>query len=165
MALTRSLKRARDAAIETLRWVASFPFPDISRDYEFVALRHPDEYLTVYAHARSLTVKPGDTVHRGQVIAKGPAPEGEAPSKLIDRRIRDLGDCKAAFPLYDQAIALREGLVERDGRPELAEKLAGTYFNKAVAVNKFGDHRAAVALYDLAITMRERLERANRRHS
>jgi sulfhydrogenase subunit alpha len=39
-----SLKRARDLAIETLRWVAAFPFPEVARDYEFVALRHPDEY-------------------------------------------------------------------------------------------------------------------------
>jgi len=38
------LKRGRDRAIETLRWAATFPFPDITRDYEFVALRHPDEY-------------------------------------------------------------------------------------------------------------------------
>jgi coenzyme F420-reducing hydrogenase alpha subunit len=27
-----------------VRWVAKFPFPDFERDYEFVALRHPDEY-------------------------------------------------------------------------------------------------------------------------
>ena len=27
-----------------VRWVATFPFPDFERDYEFVALRHPDEY-------------------------------------------------------------------------------------------------------------------------
>ena len=27
-----------------MRWVAGFPFPDFERDYEFVALRHPDEY-------------------------------------------------------------------------------------------------------------------------
>jgi sulfhydrogenase subunit alpha len=39
-----SLKRARDQAIETLRWTAGFPFPEFVRDYEFVALRHPDEY-------------------------------------------------------------------------------------------------------------------------
>jgi coenzyme F420-reducing hydrogenase alpha subunit len=39
-----SLKQAHDLAIETLRWVATFPFPDMTRDYEFVALRHPDEY-------------------------------------------------------------------------------------------------------------------------
>jgi sulfhydrogenase subunit alpha len=39
-----SLKRARDRAIESLRWTAGFPFPEFFRDYEFVALRHPDEY-------------------------------------------------------------------------------------------------------------------------
>jgi len=39
-----SLKRARDQAIETLHWTAGFPFPEFVRDYEFVALRHPDEY-------------------------------------------------------------------------------------------------------------------------
>lgn len=42
--LTEDLKRARDLAIETVRWVAQFPFPDFERDYEFVALRHPEEY-------------------------------------------------------------------------------------------------------------------------
>ncbi|HSA82995.1 MAG TPA: Ni/Fe hydrogenase subunit alpha [Geminicoccaceae bacterium] len=42
--LTDSLERARDAAIETVRWVAAFDFPICERDYEFVSLRHPDEY-------------------------------------------------------------------------------------------------------------------------
>lgn len=35
---------ARDAAIETIRWVASFPYPDFVPDHTFVALRHEDEY-------------------------------------------------------------------------------------------------------------------------
>lgn len=38
------LKWARDAAVETVRWTATLPFPDFEQDYEFVALRHPDEY-------------------------------------------------------------------------------------------------------------------------
>jgi sulfhydrogenase subunit alpha len=38
------LKWALDAALETVRWVASFSFPSFERDYEFVALRHPSEY-------------------------------------------------------------------------------------------------------------------------
>jgi coenzyme F420-reducing hydrogenase alpha subunit len=38
------LKWARDAALETVRWTATLPFPDFEQDYEFVALRHPDEY-------------------------------------------------------------------------------------------------------------------------
>ncbi len=42
--VVESLKRARDDAIATLRWAAAFPFPDCTRDYEFVALRHPDDY-------------------------------------------------------------------------------------------------------------------------
>ncbi|HYA63300.1 MAG TPA: Ni/Fe hydrogenase subunit alpha [Candidatus Sulfotelmatobacter sp.] len=43
-ALEPELKWARDAAVETARWVATFTFPDFQRDYEFVALRHPSEY-------------------------------------------------------------------------------------------------------------------------
>jgi len=42
--LVDELAWARDAALETVRWVASFEFPDFEPDYEFVALRHPDEY-------------------------------------------------------------------------------------------------------------------------
>ena len=42
--LAERLKWARDAALETVRWVAAFPFPDFEQDYEFVALNHPDEY-------------------------------------------------------------------------------------------------------------------------
>ena len=38
------LRWARDAALETVRWVSAFPFPEFEQDYEFVALRHPDEY-------------------------------------------------------------------------------------------------------------------------
>jgi sulfhydrogenase subunit alpha len=42
--VAEGLKRARDHAVATLRWVAGFPFPEIERDYEFVAVRHPEEY-------------------------------------------------------------------------------------------------------------------------
>jgi coenzyme F420-reducing hydrogenase alpha subunit len=42
--LTEQLKWAREAALETVRWAATLPFPEFERDYEFVALRHPDEY-------------------------------------------------------------------------------------------------------------------------
>ena len=39
--LAERLKWARDAALETVRWVATLPFPDFERNYIFVALRHP----------------------------------------------------------------------------------------------------------------------------
>ncbi|MEZ5786279.1 MAG: Ni/Fe hydrogenase subunit alpha [Xanthobacteraceae bacterium] len=42
--LAEKLKHARDAAVETVRWVAGFDFPDCERDYEFVALCPAAEY-------------------------------------------------------------------------------------------------------------------------
>ena len=42
--LADRLREARAIAIELVRWVATLPFPEFERDYEFVALRHPDEY-------------------------------------------------------------------------------------------------------------------------
>ncbi len=42
--LVDELEWARDAALDTVRWVAGFPFPDFEQDYQFVALRHPSRY-------------------------------------------------------------------------------------------------------------------------
>ena len=42
--MVEKLESAREAALETVRWVAGFKFPEFEQDYEFVALRHPDEY-------------------------------------------------------------------------------------------------------------------------
>jgi sulfhydrogenase subunit alpha len=42
--LVDELKWGRDAALETVRWTATLPFPDFAADYEFVALRHEGEY-------------------------------------------------------------------------------------------------------------------------
>lgn len=42
--LAEQLKSARDMAVALTRWTATLPFPEIEQDYEFVALRHPDEY-------------------------------------------------------------------------------------------------------------------------
>lgn len=42
--LLEQFKWGREAALETVRWVAQFPFPDFTQDYEFVALHHPQEY-------------------------------------------------------------------------------------------------------------------------
>ncbi len=43
-AMVPDLEWAREAALATLRWVATLSAPDFEHDYEFVALRHPDEY-------------------------------------------------------------------------------------------------------------------------
>jgi sulfhydrogenase subunit alpha len=44
LGLAEALKRARDEALEAVRWAATLDFPDFEQDYEFVSLRHPDEY-------------------------------------------------------------------------------------------------------------------------
>lgn len=42
--LAEELKWARDAALETIRWVSTFDFPDFEKEYEFVSLVHPTYY-------------------------------------------------------------------------------------------------------------------------
>ena len=42
--LREQLRRALEASMETVRWVAGLPFPNFERDYTFVALRHVSEY-------------------------------------------------------------------------------------------------------------------------
>jgi sulfhydrogenase subunit alpha len=42
--LVDDLEWGLEAARETVRWTAGLEFPDFEQDYEFVALRHPDEY-------------------------------------------------------------------------------------------------------------------------
>lgn len=51
--LVDDLEWGLEAAVDTVRWVSQFPFPDFERDYEFVALRHPDRYA----------------IHRGRVVS------------------------------------------------------------------------------------------------
>jgi sulfhydrogenase subunit alpha len=42
--LVDRLKQARDDAVDTVRWVSAFDFPEFEEPYEFVALRRPGEY-------------------------------------------------------------------------------------------------------------------------
>ncbi len=42
--ILQKLKWALEASIETVKWTSTFNFPDFEQDYEFVSLRHPDEY-------------------------------------------------------------------------------------------------------------------------
>jgi len=42
--LVEDLEWAQQASIEAVQWTAGLEFPDFEQDYEFVALRHPDEY-------------------------------------------------------------------------------------------------------------------------
>lgn len=42
--MVERLRLAREAAQATVRWVSGFKFPEFEQEYEFVALRHRDEY-------------------------------------------------------------------------------------------------------------------------
>ncbi|MFQ6026657.1 MAG: Ni/Fe hydrogenase subunit alpha [Dehalococcoidia bacterium] len=42
--LVDDLEKAREIALDTVRWTAELPFPDFEPDYTFVALHHPEEY-------------------------------------------------------------------------------------------------------------------------
>ena len=66
-------------------------------------------------------------------------------------------DSSGALAVYDQAIEIRERLVNVERRRELANDLAMLYMNKANAVGNLGNELAAVRLYDQAIEIRERL--------
>ena len=43
-AILPELRACRGLSEECLGWLAGLPFPDLERDYEYVALTHPDEY-------------------------------------------------------------------------------------------------------------------------
>jgi sulfhydrogenase subunit alpha len=51
--LLEQLKKSREAAIQTVRWTATLPFPDFEPDYEFVALSHPEEYAITRGRLKS----------------------------------------------------------------------------------------------------------------
>jgi sulfhydrogenase subunit alpha len=42
--MIEKLKWALDVSIETVKLTSTFKFPDFEQDYEYVSLRHPDEY-------------------------------------------------------------------------------------------------------------------------
>jgi sulfhydrogenase subunit alpha len=62
-AFVDELEWARDASIATARLVAGLEFPDFEQDYEFVALRHPEEYPLNEGRLvsnRGLDIEPSD---------------------------------------------------------------------------------------------------------
>ncbi|HVA05178.1 MAG TPA: Ni/Fe hydrogenase subunit alpha [Acidimicrobiales bacterium] len=61
--LVDPLRRARDAAIETVAWVSGFDFPDVSADYRFIALQSPGHYAIetgLVASSDGLSVTPAE---------------------------------------------------------------------------------------------------------
>jgi len=93
--LAERLKTAREVALETVRWVAGFDFPDRERDYTFVALRHPDEYPFNEGHVVS---------NRGLDVPVSAYDDHfeethEARSTALHARLRDGGGAYLVGPL------------------------------------------------------------------
>ncbi len=62
-ALLEELDWAEEAALQTVRWAGGLEFPDFEQDYEFVALRHPEEYPITrgrLASSRGLDIAAGE---------------------------------------------------------------------------------------------------------
>ncbi|MGD2112484.1 MAG: Ni/Fe hydrogenase subunit alpha [Gammaproteobacteria bacterium] len=77
-ALLPELGWARAAALETVADIARFDFPDFERDYEFVALRHPQEYpfcegRLVSSHGLDSDIHDFDDVFQEQQVAHSTA--------------------------------------------------------------------------------------------
>jgi sulfhydrogenase subunit alpha len=45
--LLNDIKRGKETAVASAKFAASFPFPDFEQDYEYVSMRHPDEYAVI----------------------------------------------------------------------------------------------------------------------
>jgi hypothetical protein len=84
--LGEKLKQARDHALDLVGWVSRFSFPDFSRSYEFVSLRHSTEYPMgegVVASSLGLNLT-ADQVER--VIVEEQAPHSHALHARIQGR-------------------------------------------------------------------------------
>ena len=51
-----------------------------------VIIKHPDEFITAYAHNKSIFVKEGETVNKGQKIAEMGMSETDSPKLLFEVR-------------------------------------------------------------------------------
>ena len=63
-----------------------------------VIVKHPDDFITAYAHNRSILVKEGQTVKRGQKIAELGMSDADKPMLHFEvrrRRQADRSDCRS----------------------------------------------------------------------
>ncbi|HWP25365.1 MAG TPA: M23 family metallopeptidase [Xanthobacteraceae bacterium] len=68
-------------------------------------IRHADGYVTAYAHLSEILVKQGDTVKRGQVVAKA-GQTGDVASPQLHFEIRKRSTAVDPIPYLDRAAAL-----------------------------------------------------------
>ncbi|MFE9172172.1 Ni/Fe hydrogenase subunit alpha [Streptomyces kebangsaanensis] len=104
--LAERLRQAREDALETVRWVAAFDFPDAVCDHDLLALRDPGRYA-IDSGTPAVMAAPGDSD-----AGPGPAPR-EFPVTDFERHV-----CEEQVP---HSTALTATL---DGRRHLTGALA-----------------------------------------
>ncbi len=124
-ALVDPLERARETALETVRWTAQLPFPDVERDPELVALREPG--------ALSRSISGGSSRAAGSTSAPAEfdehfVEEHVEHSNALHARIRTRGAyltraARALQPVLDAAAPAR---ARRGSRGGPRRRAAGT---------------------------------------
>ncbi|WP_030270890.1 Ni/Fe hydrogenase subunit alpha [Streptomyces sp. NRRL B-24484] len=99
--LAEQLRRARDEALETVRWVAGFDFPEASFDGEFLALHDPGRYAIASGEPAVLPAPESGGVPRG-------FPVTDFEHRVVEEQVP-----------YSTALQSR-----LDGRPHLTGTLA-----------------------------------------
>jgi len=114
--IVEELERARELAVELVHWVASFPFPELEQDYEFVALRHPDGYAIAegrLASSRGIDIDIGEYESE---FEERQVPHSTALHSVVKRRGAYLVGPLARYALnFDRLPASTQALAREAG--------------------------------------------------
>ncbi|MEU2734824.1 nickel-dependent hydrogenase large subunit [Streptomyces sp. NPDC007095] len=91
--LAERLRQARDDALETVRWVAAFDFPDAASDHDLLALRDPGRYAidsgtptAITAHGRTPALREFPVSDLEQHVHEEQVPHSTALTAALDGR-------------------------------------------------------------------------------
>jgi len=123
-ALAEPLRRARDAALKTVEWVAGFEFPDVTSEYRFVALDQSDRYA-IDGGSPSSDGLPLSAAQFAEIAVEEHVARSTALQATLEGRDRYLTGPLARFALNSQHL------------PELARDAATAAGLYAPCVNPF----------------------------
>jgi len=101
--LAEQLRTALDLAVETVRWVAGFEFPDFSTDHELLALREPG----VYAIERGTLVTSGGRAFTAAQFEENVIEEHVPHSNALHARLAGLDGSYFTGPLARYSLNSR----------------------------------------------------------
>jgi len=101
--LAEQLRTALDLAVETVRWVAGFEFPDFSTDHELLALREPG----VYAIERGTLVTSGGRAFAAAQFEENVIEEHVPHSNALHARLAGLDGSYFTGPLARYSLNSR----------------------------------------------------------